>query len=233
MITTIAFDADDTLWHNEQAMFLTEARFRSLLREWLSEDELGPHLFAVQRRNLERYGYGVKSFVLSMIETAIEATDGRVPTRVIADIVAFGHELLAHPVEPLPGVAETLEALKSDYRLLVVTKGDLLNQEQKIARSGLGDYFDAVEIVSEKDETTYARLFDRHGDGADRALMVGNSVRSDILPALAAGAWAVHVPYAVTWAHEVAETPVDHPRFAAIERMDELPGWLTTANGRA
>jgi putative hydrolase of the HAD superfamily len=145
---------------------------------------------------------------------------------LIGDILAAGRAMLSHPVEPLPGVEAALRALHGAYRLLLVTKGDLFHQEQKVAQSGLGDYFAAIEIVSEKEEQTYRRLFTRHGDGAERAVMIGNSVRSDILPALAAGAWAVHIPYHLTWAHEVAEAPVGHPRYVRFGSMEEVPSWV-------
>ena len=225
-ITTVGLDADDTLWHNETIFRLTQDRFRALMADYAEPEFLDARLAAVERRNLALYGYGVKGFTLSLIETAMELTGGEPPGRIIADILAAGREMLAHPVEPLPGVDRALAELSADYRLVLITKGDLLHQEQKLAASGLGDHFAAVEIVSEKDARTYATVFARHGTGAQAAAMCGNSIRSDILPALEAGAFAAHIPYPVTWAHEIAEPPVDHPRFAKLDAIADLPAWV-------
>jgi putative hydrolase of the HAD superfamily len=225
-ITTVGLDADDTLWHNETYFRLTQERFRALLAGVAPADELDARLATVERRNLALYGYGVKGFTLSMIETAMELTGGEPPGRMIADILAAGREMLGHPVEPLPGVDEALAELSQAYRLVLITKGDLLHQEQKLAASGLGELFVAVEIVSEKDAATYERVFARHGTGPGEAVMCGNSMRSDVLPALQAGAWAAHVPYPLTWAHELADAPEGHPRFAELASIAELPGWL-------
>jgi putative hydrolase of the HAD superfamily len=191
-------------------------------------DLLDARLAAVERRNLALYGYGVKGFTLSLIETAMELTGGEPPGWIIADILAAGREMLSHPVEPLPGVHHALGELCGAYRLVLITKGDLLHQEQKLAASGLGDLFSAVEIVSEKDASTYRTVFARHGTGADQAAMCGNSLRSDILPALEAGAFAAHIPYPLTWAHEMAETPSGHPKFVELAAIDELPNWVRT-----
>lgn len=225
-ITTVGLDADDTLWHNETIFRLTQERFRALMADLAPPDALDAKLAEVERRNLALYGYGVKGFTLSMIETAMELTAHQAPGRVVAEILAAGREMLAHPVEPLPGVRDALEDLAQAYRLILVTKGDLLHQEQKLAASGLRDLFTGVEIVSEKDATTYERVFARHGTGAAQAAMVGNSLRSDVLPALEAGAFAAHIPYQVTWAHELAEPPVGHPRFAELPSIAELPAWV-------
>jgi putative hydrolase of the HAD superfamily len=225
-ISTIGLDADDTLWHNETIFRLTQDRFRALMADVAAPDVLDARLAAVERRNLALYGYGVKGFTLSLIETAMELTGSEPPGRIIADILAAGREMLAHPVEPLPGVEAALADLSTEYRLVLITKGDLLHQEQKLAASGLGDLFAAVEIVSEKDARTYETVFARHGTGAAEAAMCGNSIRSDILPALEAGAWAAHVPYPLTWAHEMADAPTGHPRFAELGAIGALPGWL-------
>jgi putative hydrolase of the HAD superfamily len=225
-ITTVGFDADDTLWHNETVFRLTQARLRELVAEVAAPDAVDIKLAEVERRNLALYGYGVKGFTLSMIETVMELTGGDPPGRIVADILAAGREMLTHPVEPLPGVRQALEALSNGYRLVLITKGDLLHQEQKLAASGLGEMFAAVEIVSEKDASTYARVFDRYGTGAAQAAMCGNSLRSDVIPALEAGAWAAHVPYALTWAHELADAPSGHPRFAELVSISELPDWV-------
>lgn len=225
-ITTVGLDADDTLWHNETLFQMTQARFAALLAGHADPDHLAGRLLAAERRNLAFYGYGVKGFTLSMIETAIEVTGGRVPASVIADLVAAGRDMLAHPVELLPGVRAAVEALAGRHRLVLITKGDLVHQESKLARSGLGDLFDAVEIVSEKTPATYVAVFARHGDGAGRALMAGNSLRSDVLPVLEAGGWGVHVPHALTWAMEHADPPQGHPRFRELPDLGALPALI-------
>lgn len=175
-----------------------------------------------EKRNLGRYGFGIKGFTLSMIETAIEITNDRVPASVIRQILEAGREMLEHPVETLPHVRETLERLTGRYRILLVTKGDLFDQERKLAASGLGEFFDAVEIVSDKTQATYERVFARHGDGAERAMMVGNSLKSDVVPAIAAGGWGVFVPHELTWVLEHVEPPRDDPRFHEIPHLGEL-----------
>lgn len=226
-ITTVGLDADDTLWHNETLFRLTQDRLREMLSTYADHETTNVKLAEVEARNLRLYGYGVKGFTLSMIETAMELTEGEPPGRLIADILAAGREMLSEPVEPLPGVDQALADLsEAGYRLVLITKGDLLHQEQKLAASGLGDLFAAVEIVSEKDASTYTRVFDRHGTGAAEAVMCGNSMRSDILPALQAGAWGAYIPYHITWAHEVAEAPADHPRFAELASIRDLPAWV-------
>lgn len=226
IITTVGLDADDTLWHNETVFRLTQDRFYALLSPHGARPALEARLAEVERRNLALYGYGVKGFTLSMIETAVEIMGGEAPAAVVREILAAGREMLTHPVEPLPGVEAALAELATRYRLVLITKGDLWHQEQKLAASGLGELFAAIEIVSEKDAATYERAFARHGTGAGEAAMCGNSMRSDILPALAAGAWAAHVPYPLVWAHEVAEAPQGHPRFAELASISELPAWL-------
>lgn len=220
--TTIGFDADDTLWHNERFFKLTQDRFAELLADYSPWESLEERLLAAERRNVRHYGYGIKGFTLSMIETAIEVTDGALPASVIGEILEAGRDMLSHPIEPLPHVEETLAALAGDFRLVLITKGDLFDQERKIAASGLGGHFHAVEIVHEKTPDTYETLFARHGDGAARAMMVGNSLKSDILPALQAGSHAVHVPYELTWALEHADEPDAHDRFHRIAHLGEL-----------
>ncbi|UOA33290.1 hypothetical protein DSM110093_03115 [Sulfitobacter sp. DSM 110093] len=179
-------------------------------------------LLEAERRNLPHYGYGIKGFTLSMIETAIEVTDGKVPAEVINDLLAAGREMLAHPIELLPHVEDVLQSLQGHYRLIVVTKGDLLDQERKLAQSGLRGLFDAVEIVSHKTEAAYRRIFKHHGEGAARGLMVGNSLASDVRPMIDAGGWGVYVPHDLTWAMEHAEPPTNSPRFAEIEDLSGL-----------
>ena len=221
-LTTIGFDADDTLWQNEQFFRLTERRFAELLADHADPDHLSERLLEAEKRNLGVYGFGIKGFTLSMIETAIEVTRGRVPGEVIERILAAGREMLAHPVETLPHVRETLEALAGDYRLVMITKGDLFDQERKLAQSGLGELFQAVEIVSDKKPTTYERIFSERGDGAGRAMMVGNSLKSDVVPAIEAGGWGVFVPHELTWVLEHVEAPTDAPRFRQIGHLGEL-----------
>ena len=225
-ITTLGLDADDTLWHNETIFRLTQARLAELLAPHADAAAFEARLAQVESRNLRLYGYGVKGFTLSMIETAMELSDGADITPVVREILAAGREMMSHPVEALPGVHAALAMLSERYRLVLITKGDLLHQERKLAASGLGDLFAAVEIVSEKDAAVYARVFERHGTGAAQAAMAGNSLRSDVLPALEAGAFAAHIPYVMTWAHEHAEPPVGHPRFAELASISDLPGWL-------
>ena len=230
-ITTVGLDADDTLWHNETIFRLTHDRFVALLADHADRETLESRLAETEKRNLRLYGYGVKGFTLSMIETAMELTGGEAPAPVVREILAAGREMLAHPVETLPGVDEALAALSERYRLVLITKGDLLDQERKLAASGLGDLFAAVEIVSEKDRGTYDRVFARHGTGADEAVMAGNSMKSDVLPALEAGAYAVHIPYVITWAHELADAPEGHARFGALENIADLPQWISARAG--
>ena len=225
-ITTVGLDADDTLWHNETIFRLTHDRFVDLLADHADRDTLEARLAETEARNLRLYGYGVKGFTLSMIETAMDLTGGEAPASVVREILAAGRDMLGHPVETLPGVDEALAALSGAYRLILVTKGDLLDQERKLAASGLGDLFAAVEIVSEKNRVSYERVFTRHGTGPEQAVMAGNSMKSDVLPALAAGAWAVHIPYAITWAQELADAPADHPRYGALTNIADLPGWV-------
>jgi putative hydrolase of the HAD superfamily len=221
-LTTIGFDADDTLWHNERFFQLTEARFREMLADHADAELVSSRLLEAERRNLGHYGFGIKGFVLSMIETALDVTGDTASPAIVRQILDAGREMLEHPVEALPEAQDTLAALAGSYQLVLITKGDLFDQERKLAASGLGDYFDAVEIVSDKTAATYARLFARHGDGPARAMMVGNSLKSDVLPALAAGSFGVHVPHELTWALEHAERPRNAPRFRQVDRLGEV-----------
>lgn len=223
---TIGFDADDTLWHNERFYRLTEARFAELLADFADAGHLTERLLQAEKRNLGKYGFGIKGFTLSMIETAVEVTDGRVPAATIRDILDAGREMLDHPVETLPHAKEALEALSGRHRLVLITKGDLFDQERKLAASGLGDYFDAVEIVSGKSRGTYQRIFATHGDGPDHAMMIGNSLKSDVIPAIEAGAWGVFVPHDLTWSHEHADEPDTAPRFRKIPHLGEIEAVL-------
>jgi putative hydrolase of the HAD superfamily len=221
-ITAIGFDADDTLWQNEQYYRLTEEHFQTLLGDYAEGADISARLLEAEKRNLEHYGFGIKGFTLSMIETALEVTDCQVPAETIGKILNIGRDLLRHPVECMPHVEETLEALNGHYLLVLITKGDLFDQERKLAQSGLGEYFDAVEIVSDKSATTYRRIFQKLADGPERAMMVGNSLKSDIVPAIAAGAYGVFIPHALTWVLEHVDAPTDAPRFRQIEHLGEL-----------
>ena len=221
-ITAIGFDADDTLWQNETFFRLTEQRFTELLSDHGEHEVISARLLEAERRNLRFYGYGVKGFTLSMIETAVEVTNGQVAASVIAEILGFGRQMLQNPVETLPHARETLEQLAGKYRILLITKGDLFDQERKLAQSGLGDYFNAVEIVSDKSPQTYERIFKRHTDGAAQSMMVGNSLKSDVVPVIAAGGWGVHVPHELTWALEHEDAPDGNPRFRRIGDLSGL-----------
>lgn len=226
MLTAIGFDADDTLWHNERFFRLTQERFAQLLAGHAEPAHVSSRLLEAERRNLRHYGFGIKGFTLSMIETAIEVTGGRVPASTISAILEAGRDMHSHPVETLPGVVETLEALAGKYRIILITKGDLFDQERKLAASGLGDFFDAVEIVADKSPSIYRQIFSRYSDGPEKSLMIGNSLKSDVIPALQAGSYGVHVPHELTWDLEHAASPEGHPRFHRISRLDELPGLI-------
>jgi len=222
MLTTICFDADDTLWHNERFFVLTQERFYALLSDHAPKEHLAERLLDAERRNLGNYGFGIKGFVLSMIETALDVTDDNVPGHVIRDIVQAGQEMLSHPIELLPGAADAIAALGPRYDLILITKGDLLDQERKLAQSGLGEAFDGVEIVSNKTTAAYSEIFYRRGIDPNTALMVGNSLKSDVLPVIEAGGWAVHVPHGLEWALESADAPTTSPRFRSIRDLSML-----------
>ncbi|MEA3037379.1 MAG: putative hydrolase of the superfamily [Sphingomonadales bacterium] len=225
-IRLICLDADDTLWHNEAYFVRTQRALAELLKDFAPAETVQARLEAVEHRNLEPYGYGAKGFVLSMVETALEFGGDALPAATVGRILALGREILAHPVETLEGVPDALDALAALGRLVLVTKGDLHHQEAKLAASGLGERFEGVEIVSDKSANTYARIFARYGVPAGEAVMAGNSMRSDILPALEAGAWAAYVPFELCWAHETAEAPAGHPRFRELKSLAELAGWI-------
>lgn len=217
----IGFDADDTLWENETFFRVTQAGFAELLAGHATPEAIAAHLFETECRNLALYGYGIKGFMLSMVQTALELTDRRVPGDVVARILAMGQEMLAHPVHLIDGAAGAVEAL-SDRRRILITKGDVLDQERKIALSGLADSFDAIEIVQHKTPAAYAAIFVRHRIDPNGFLMVGNSMNSDILPVLEAGGHAALIDHPLTWAHEQAPHP-DHQRFHRLQAIDEVP----------
>ncbi|KUJ73309.1 HAD family hydrolase [Ruegeria marisrubri] len=223
-LTTIGFDADDTLWHNERFFQMTQAYFAELLVDHADRDHLMERLLEAEKRNIRHYGYGIKGFTLSMIETAIEVTQDRVPASVIRQLIEAGQEMLAHPIELLPHAREAVEAMAETHRIVLITKGDLIDQERKLAQSGLGELFDAVEIVSEKTPEVYATIFGRHGDGPERAMMVGNSMRSDVVAPIRAGCWGVYVPHGLVWEVEHAEPPKDRRRYHELPDLGGLEG---------
>jgi putative hydrolase of the HAD superfamily len=227
VIDVVALDGDDTLWHSENQFVMTQERFRLLLAPYLDPEALDARLLDRERTNLTLFGYGVKGFTLSMVETAIEVSEGRIDAADIQRIIDFGKEMLDHPVELLDGVAETVPLLARDHRVMVITKGDLFHQESKLARSELVEHFWQVEIVAEKDEATYRRILDRYAIDPATFVMVGNSVRSDILPVLALGGQAVHIDYEVTWAVEHAEADRTHDGFWELDSIRDLPDLLT------
>lgn len=225
-VDTVGLDADDTLWHSENRFHEAHQRYHELLSAHvdIGFDALEDRMLETERRNLRLFGYGAKGFTLSLIETAIEITDGAIPAADITTILDFGKEMLDHPVDLLDGVEETVERLRErGHRLLLITKGDLWHQESKVAASGIADHFDGVEIVSEKDPDTYARLLRRHDVDPARFCMVGNSVRSDVLPLLDIGAQALHVPYEFLWAHEAVVGADEDPRFRTLESITDVP----------
>jgi putative hydrolase of the HAD superfamily len=226
MIDVVALDGDDTLWHSENQFVMTQDRFKELLADDADPDELDARLMAHERENLQLFGYGVKGFTLSMIETAIEVTGGAVGTAVILAIIEGAKEMLQHPVELLDGVEETVKALVQDHRVMVVTKGDLFHQESKLARSGLADLFWQIEIVAEKDEATYRRILDRYEIDPAGFVMVGNSVKSDVLPVLALGAKAVHIEYELLWEMEHAEADKTAEGYWEVDSIRDLPALL-------
>lgn len=222
----ICLDADDTLWHNMRFFAAAESAFAGLIAPFADAGIARETLAATEIRNLRHYGYGAKSFTLSMIETACALCGPQLDAQLVQRLLDAGRQLLNHPVELFDGIADTLDALAARGRLVLVTKGDLLHQEAKLAASGLGERFHGIEIVSEKTSDTFERLFERYGVVPARAVMAGDSMRSDVLPALAAGAWAAFVPQEGGWAHETAAPPGDRSRFRQLGSLAELPGWI-------
>ena len=226
MIQIVGFDGDDTLWRSQEFYDRTQDDFEAIVGRYVDLAAVGlrAKLLATERANLALFGYGVKGMVLSMVEAAIDITQGRIPASDIHRIVSMAKDLLRHPVELLPGVADAVEAVASRHAIVLITKGDLFHQEAKVRESGLSRWFGRIEIVSEKDAPTYARLLQEFGVAPSEFVMIGNSLRSDIAPLLELGAWGIHVPYHVTWAHE-AEADVDaaHPRLRVADQAAELP----------
>jgi putative hydrolase of the HAD superfamily len=225
-IDVIGFDADDTLWHNEPLYTLTEEKFITLLSAHHTRADIEARLYATEIRNLEHFGYGIKGFTLSMIETAIELTGGDILGREIQQIIDYAREMLRAPVNLLDHAAEAVQALAASHTLILITKGDLFDQESKVARSGLANYFAHVEVVSEKDKPTYEAVLRKRGIDPATFLMVGNSLRSDILPIVALGGRAVHIPYLTTWTHETLGEPLDAARYHALAHIGLLPALI-------
>ena len=224
-IDLICIDADDTLWHTMRH-FEEAAETLLRLEPFADAGSARERLEAVMVRNLALYGYGAKSFTLSMLETATELCGDALPAPTVREILATGRDLLSRPVELLPGVEKALDALAQRGRLVLVTRGELLDQEAKLAGSGLGDRFSGMEIVSDKTAEVFRRLFARYNAAPNNCAMAGDSIRSDVLPALEAGAWAAWVPHGIVWSHERADAPVGHPRFTRVETLADLPAWI-------
>lgn len=218
-IKVIAFDADDTLWVNEPYFQETEEKFCELLAPYLSRHTLSQELFKTEIGNLKLYGYGIKGYILSMIEAALKISNNTISTEVIGKIIQYGKELLEKPIEMLEGVEETLEALKDRYKLVVATKGDLLDQRRKLHNSGLGRYFHHIEVMSDKQEKDYTDLVKRLDILPSQFLMIGNSLKSDVLPVLGIGGHAIHIPFHTTWAHERIDHKVEHANFRDFEKI--------------
>lgn len=230
-IKTIAFDADDTLWHNERIFLSAKEQYKSLLARYHEPSWTEEMLDAAEMRNIKHFGFGIKGFTLSMIETAVELTEGRVKGSEVAEIIGFARVMLAAPIELLEGVRQTVESLQSNYSLMIITKGDLFDQETKLARSGLGDFFDQVEVVSRKDPEIYEQVLSRYDISRREFLMVGNSLKSDVLPVLEIGSNAIHVPYETEWFHEkVSPDHLAGYNYDAVENITELRDWLNKAN---
>lgn len=226
-IKVIAFDADDTLWSNEPFFQDVERKYTELLSEYGGTKEISAALFETEMNNLESLGYGAKAFTLSMVETALRISRQTIPAEKIQQIILLGKSLLEMPIELLPGVEDTLKALRAEsrYRLVVATKGDLLDQERKLKRSGLMPYFDHIEIMSDKTEKEYLRLLNQLQTTPEEFLMIGNSLKSDIRPVLAIGGYGVHIPFEVMWQHEVVDA-FTHPRLKQMKSLAQLPDWL-------
>jgi putative hydrolase of the HAD superfamily len=225
-ITTIAFDADDTLWINEPYFQEAEEEFCVLLEDYLPQHSVSQELFKTEMKNLHLYGYGVKGFMLCMIETVSRVSDGTASMQLIDRTIEIGQELLQKPIELLEGVTQTLDALKGKYRLVVATKGDLLDQERKLKNSGLQDYFHHIEIMSDKKESDYQNLLKHLDCKPEQFLMLGNSIKSDVLPVLEIGGFAAHIPYHVTWSHEQHEHHLEHDNFMELTSIDEVLKYL-------
>ena len=225
-IKVIAFDADDTLWVNEPYYRKAEEELCELLKDYMPEETCNRILFDIEMKNLEVYGYGIKPFALSLIEAAITISDHKIPISVVTTLIERAKKMLHHPIELLDGIEETLKVLSKKYRLVMATKGDLLDQERKLIKSGLEDYFHHIEIVSDKTPNHYRKLIKQLDIQPDEFLMIGNSMKSDILPVLDVGAYAFHIPYHTTWAHEIVNEDTQHDKFIELKMASELLEYL-------
>jgi len=221
-IKVIAFDADDTLWVNEPYFYETERKFCALLEDYLPQHSVSQELFKTEMQNLSLYGYGIKAFMLSMVETALRISNKTLSVDIIEQALQFGKELLEKPIELLDGVEEVMKSLKGKYRLVVATKGDLLDQERKLKKSGIEHYFHHIEIMSDKQEADYKKLIKHLDIKPEEFLMIGNSIKSDILPVLAIGGHGFHIPYHTTWAHERVEHNVTHSNFRNMTTINDV-----------
>jgi putative hydrolase of the HAD superfamily len=223
----IAFDADDTLWHTERLYAEAQKRFAKMLANYHDPEWINDRLYQTEIRNIQHFGYGIKAFALSLIETAIELTEGRITSKEIQEIMDWAKKMLNSEVELLPNVSHIIPQLSSQYPLMIITKGDLLDQETKIEKSGLGQYFRHIEIVSHKSVEVYEKILKKYSIEPDRFLMIGNSLPSDVLPVLKLDGSAVHIPYEITWLHETAEhLPSDHAGSYELENLGQLPPLL-------
>lgn len=221
-VKVVAFDADDTLWVNEPYFQGLEHKFCDMMEDFLPHHTVSRELLKVEIQNLANYGYGIKSFLLSMVETAIKISAGSIKSSEINKILDLGKEMLNAPVEVINGVEDVLIAVKGRYRLVMATKGDLLDQERKLNKSGLADYFHHIEIVSEKKEPQYEKLIKHLDIEPEQFLMIGNSIKSDILPVLNIGGHGFHVPFHTTWEHEVVDKKIEHPNFRQLEKITDV-----------
>ncbi|WP_345777600.1 HAD family hydrolase [Dyella sp. LX-1] len=236
MIEWVGFDGDDTLWHSEGYYQDAHAQFEEIVGRYVDLANLRLHdrLLAVERRNIKLFGYGAKGMTLSLLEAAIEVTGSRISAADLHRIIGIGKHVLSHPVQLLPGIREAVEAVAATHRVVLITKGDLFHQEQKVAACGLADLFHRIEIVSEKDERSYRRLLDEFGVGAERFAMVGNSLRSDIAPVVELGGWGIYMPYHVTWAHEAdTDFAAASPRVAQVSDASGIAAALAELGSRA
>jgi putative hydrolase of the HAD superfamily len=220
-IRVIAFDADDTLWVNETYFREAEEKFASLLEDFLPQHAIMKELYRTEIGNLGLYGYGIKGFMLSMIETALRISGEKMPIALVEKIIQIGQEMLVKPVDLLPGVKEVLESLQGKYRIVLATKGDLVDQERKLQKSGLEGYFHHIEIMSEKRTSDYQKLIGHLDIQSSEFVMIGNSLKSDVLPVLELGGYGIHVPFHTTWVHEQVDHEVTHERFFTAEHLEE------------
>jgi putative hydrolase of the HAD superfamily len=229
----VCFDADDTLWHNLIHFDAAEREFGDMFSNYMPAAEATKRVMQMEMKNIKLYGFGVKSFTLSMIETAIEISGGKVEAAQISKLIAMGRDMLDHDIELLPHVEDTLKMLHGEHKLLLITKGDLMHQERKVLASGLAHYFEGVEVVSDKKPATYEKICKRYGGAVSRTLMAGNSIKSDVLPMINAGGYGVYVPFEVVWAHEHEDVAEGTPRYFAVEDLrgvvDVVRGFSTTA----